>query len=88
MFRVDWLQGALDDLAGIWMQADSALRQDITAATEALDQELQADPFRNSEAREDEERVLFAYPLAAQIEIDLSARRVWVLHVWRFRRRQ
>jgi hypothetical protein len=81
------LQGALDDLASIWMQADSLLRQDITAATEALDQELQADPFRNSEAREEEERVLFAYPLAAQIEIDLSARRVWVLHIWRFRRR-
>jgi hypothetical protein len=76
MFRVEWLQRALEDLATIWMQADSALRQDITAATEALDQELQADPFRNSEAREEEERVLFAYPLAAQIEIDLSARRV------------
>jgi hypothetical protein len=87
MFRVEWLQEALDELANLWMQADSALRQAITAATHALDQELQVDPYRNSEAREDEERVLFAYPLGVQIEVDLQQRIVWILHVWRFRRR-
>jgi len=62
-------------------------RQLITAATHALDEELQIDPYRHSESREDEERVLFAYPLAVQIEVDLQQRIVWVLHAWRFRRR-
>jgi len=64
MFRVEWLQDALDELTRLWMQADSALRQAITAATHAIDQELQVDPYRQSESREDDERVLFVYPLA------------------------
>jgi hypothetical protein len=87
MFRVEWLQEALDELTGLWMQADSTFRRAITAATHILDQELQADPYRQSESRDDEERVLFAYPLAVQIEVDPQRRMVWVLHVWRFRRR-
>jgi hypothetical protein len=87
MFRVEWLQGALDDLMNIWMPADSALRQAITAATHTIDQELQADPFRQSEDRGDNERVLFVYPLGLTIEVDVANRIVWVLEVWRFRRR-
>jgi hypothetical protein len=87
MFRVEWLQEAVDELAGIWTQADSSSRQAVTAATHALDEELQANPYRQSESRDDEERVLFVYPLAVQVEVDLQRRIVWVLHVWRFRRR-
>lgn len=87
MFRVEWLQKALDELASAWMKADESLRQAITAATHTLDQELQANPYRQSESRDDEERVLFAYPLAVQVEVDRQQRIVWVLHVWRFRRR-
>jgi hypothetical protein len=41
MFQVEWLQSALDELAAIWMQADSALRQAITVATHQIDQLLQ-----------------------------------------------
>ncbi len=87
MFRVEWLQEAVDDLASIWIGANPSLRQKITVAAHTLDQELQTDPYRQSESRHDEDRVLFAYPLAVQIEIDLQKRIVWVLHVWRFRRR-
>jgi len=87
MFRVQWLQEALEELTLIWMQADSALRQAITSATHWIDQELQTDPFEHSESRDNEDRVLFVYPLAGEIEVDLQQRRVWVLHVWRFRRR-
>ncbi len=87
MFRVVWLQEALDDLAAVWVEAASALREAITTATSALDQELAADPYRNSESREDGTRILFAYPLALQIEVDPAQRVVWVLHAWRFRRR-
>jgi hypothetical protein len=87
MFRVEWLQEALDELTRIWMQADSRLRQAITAAAHAIDQELQANPYRESESRNGEDRVLFVHPLGVQIEIDLSQRIVWILHVWQFRRR-
>ncbi len=87
MWQVHWLQEALDDLTRIWTAADSQRRKEITQATHALDQELQTDPLANSESRDEGERALFVYPLGAQIEVDLEQRMVWVLHVWRFRRR-
>ena len=87
MFRVEWLQEAVDELANIWVNADTGLRHRITIAAHTLDLELRTDPYRHSESRHGEDRVLFAYPLAVQIEIDLQERIVWVLHVWRFRRR-
>jgi hypothetical protein len=86
MYRVEWIQKALDKLASIWIQADSNMRQAITAASHTIDNELQNDPFRQSESRDNDERVLFEYPLAALIQVDLQQRIVWVLHVWQFRR--
>lgn len=62
MYEVHWLQGALDDLTTIWLEGDSVLRQAITLATNALDNELARVPFQSSESREENERVLFAYP--------------------------
>jgi hypothetical protein len=32
MFRVLWIQGALDDMATLWIDADSPTRADITRA--------------------------------------------------------
>jgi hypothetical protein len=32
MFRVEWLQQATDELANVWVQADSGLRREITQA--------------------------------------------------------
>ncbi len=87
MFQVEWLQDAVDELAAIWMQADSIQRRAITESTNAVDRELQADPFRSSESREDERRVLFAYPIGVLFEVDPRERIVWLLHVWTFRRR-
>jgi uncharacterized Ntn-hydrolase superfamily protein len=87
MFRVQWLPEAVEELARIWTAADSTLRQAVTAATQALDEELRMNPYRQSESREDEWRVLSLYPLAARIKVDLQQRIVWVLHVWRYRRR-
>lgn len=87
MYRVEWIQLATDELANLWTGGDSALRHAITAATHALDQQLAADPFRGSESRGDEDRVLFVYPFGVQIEVDAQKQIVWVLHVWRFRRR-
>jgi hypothetical protein len=89
MFHVRWIQEALDDLTNIWLRADGPLREAITAAAHELEQELKADPYRKSESREqgDEERVKFVYPLGARFEIDLAQRRVWIMQVWRYRRR-
>jgi hypothetical protein len=86
MFRVEWLPEAVEELTRIWTEADSTWRQAVNAATQALDEELRMDPFRRSESREDQRRVLFEYPLAARVRVDLQQRIVWVLHVWRFRR--
>jgi hypothetical protein len=87
MFRVLWIRPALDELAALWAAGDSNLRRNITASSNLIDRELQVDPYRSSESRYDESRVLFVYPLGVQIEIELEQRIVWVLHVWRFRRR-
>jgi hypothetical protein len=85
MFRVEWLREAVSELADLWIKADSPSRQVLTEVTHALDQELQADPFRQSESREEEVRILFADPLAVLFEVELQQRIVWILHVWTFR---
>jgi hypothetical protein len=87
MFHVEWIQVAIDELSNLWTHTDSAGRRAITAATHALDQQLAADPYRESESRGGEDRVQFAYPLGVHIEIDPQKQIVWVLHVWRYRRR-
>ena len=46
MFRVEWLDEAIEELAAIWMHADSANRPVIIDASNAIDRELQANPFR------------------------------------------
>ena len=45
MYRVEWLRSALNELAAIWTNADSAKRGEITAATQAIDDGLSKDPF-------------------------------------------
>ncbi len=88
MYRVEWLSPAVDELAAIWVEEDSTLRAAITQATRMIDDELLNDPLRASESREADTRVMFAYPLGVQFDVDQRNRRVRVLHVWRFRRRQ
>jgi hypothetical protein len=75
MFRVEWLREAVDELAEIWINADSQLRQAITEETSNLDRKLQNDPFRESESREGEVRVLFAHTLGVLFEVD-AARKI------------
>jgi hypothetical protein len=65
MFRVVWLQIALDELADAWLQGDSALRKAITAASHDIDQRLGRDPHEEGESRPGGRRLTFAAPLAA-----------------------
>ena len=70
MFRVEWLQAARDGLARLWLQADSALRQAITAAAHTIDEQLQDDPLGVGESRTGNDRVLFVPPLGIRYEVD------------------
>jgi len=43
-YTVVWAQAAEDELVNIWLEGDD--RNDVTAATQAIDRELQTEPTR------------------------------------------
>ena len=88
MYRVRWKKSALDELTRTWTQADSSMRVAITAATHAIDQQLQSNPYEGSESREHGVRVLFVFPLGIRFEIDEQHSVVQVYHIWSFRKRR
>jgi hypothetical protein len=51
MFRVRWERRALNELANLWTQADAALRQAITVASQVIDQRLSQNPEEEGESR-------------------------------------
>jgi hypothetical protein len=88
MFKVLWERSARDELADLWLHADSATRRAITAATHQLDQKLRSDPIRESESRSIDERVQFEFPLGARFEIDQQRLEVRISRVWSYTRRK
>jgi hypothetical protein len=84
MFRVRWKQSALDELAALWMAADSEGRRAITAATHRIDQLLQGDPENQGESRPGGRRILFVPPLGLLYRVDPAQSVVHVLQVWRY----
>jgi hypothetical protein len=66
---------------------DTAMRQAITAATQAIDQELRNDPAVKGESREGEDRACFVPPLGVLFDIDTAKRVVRIWHVWCFAKR-
>ncbi len=87
MFRVEWLQSALNELAAIWLKADSSTRDAVTVAARQIDRQLAARPEQQGESRTGGRRILFVYPLAVVFRVDAQRRTVSVLNVWRFVRR-
>jgi plasmid stabilization system protein ParE len=87
MFRVRWERRALDELTDLWTQADSVLRQAITAASHAVDQRLQADPNGEGESRARGRRITFVPPLAVIFRVEAAGQTVSVLQVRLLRRR-
>jgi hypothetical protein len=83
-FQVVWGQRAVNDLAEIWLQGDSTLRQAVTQATHTIAHGLRDDPFETSKSREGEDRVTFASCLGVLFAVDLDLRIVRVEHVWRY----
>jgi mRNA-degrading endonuclease RelE of RelBE toxin-antitoxin system len=78
MYRVEWLQSALDDIARASIQADA---EQITAATRQIDKRLQSDPDHVGESRHGGRRIEFFAPLAVTFEVNDDDKTVAVLHV-------
>ncbi len=85
-YMVIWLRRALNELTTLWMNADSALREAITAAADQIDQKLQRFPTLQGESRADGDRVLFAEPLGVLYHVRDGAVRIF--HVWDARSRK
>jgi hypothetical protein len=82
MFIVRWKKSAQDELAHLWLQADSAQRQAITAASHTIDQLLKSQPHTRGESRSKGRRILFVPPLGLTFRINDQKATVFVLHVW------
>jgi hypothetical protein len=87
MFTVRWVRSAQNELATVWTQADSAMRQAITFSVHQIDQELQRDPENIGESRAGNERIFFLFPLGIRFEVNKDEFVVRVLHAWSYRRR-
>ena len=87
MFRVEWLQSALDELTTLWIQADPTLRPALTAASHTLDQRLSINPRREGESRSGNRRIAFFPPLFVTFDVDDDHQTVVVGQVRMFRRR-
>jgi hypothetical protein len=87
MFRVRWEEGALEELAEVWLRADSARRQDITNATHQIDEQLRNNALEAGESRPEQRRVFFFYPLGVSFRVEQDRYTASVLHVWQFQRR-
>jgi len=87
MFSVEWLQSALDNLAELWANSDSAARQVLNAACNEMDPRLARDPNNEGESRPQGRRITFVAPLAAIFRVDPVQRIVTVIRIYRFRRR-
>lgn len=87
MFRVEWLQSALNDLADVWIRGDTAQRQATNVAVRAIDFRLERNPLTESESRDNGIRITFAAPLAVTFTIDTANSIVLIHHVWTFRKR-
>jgi hypothetical protein len=87
MFRVEWLQVALDELTTLWTGADATDRQGITTASHEIDQRLSNDPSNEGESRSPGCRITFVPPLAIRFQIEADGRTVTVLQIRFFRPR-
>ena len=88
MFRVEWIDLALSNLADGWLNADSRLRADITAAAHEIERRLLRAPDRAGEMREPGTRVLIVNPLAVTFHVNVRTKTVLISSVRVHRRRE
>ena len=87
MYRVIWLQSAIDELTTFWLQADSATRKKITAASHEADRLLSDDPIARSGSRPSGRRVAIFAPLTMTLRVDANAGTVTIVQVHVFGKR-
>ena len=63
MFRVRWKQSALNELASLWIVADTQQRRAFTQAAALIDTQLQIDSDNQGESRSDNRRIFFSHHL-------------------------
>lgn len=88
MPEVRWQRSAVNELADVWLHADSAERDEITRATAIVDHRLGNDPHNEGESRPGGRRIIFVAPLAVIFRISSDRRTVSVLHIRMFRKRK
>jgi hypothetical protein len=81
-WKVVWKPESERRLTSIWL-ADR-MRQRITEAAHEIDAALATDPLNAGESREGNDRVVFAKPLGALVEVRPDKQTVNVLEVWRY----
>lgn len=86
MYNVRWTSRADNELADVWMFADSRMRPAINAAVDEMNHRLEKDPLSEGESREQGKRVSFEYPLGFSFRVE-SETLVVVGHVWSIVRR-
>jgi hypothetical protein len=84
MFEVRWTQSAPDDLARVWLDADSVQRHLITKAAADIETQLRYDPFAAGESREGNLRVLLVTPVGVFFRVHPQDRHAKIVALWAF----
>ena len=84
VYTVLYREQARDELALLWLNADSQLRAAITAASAVLETALRKNPHTIGESRTATQRIAFEPPLAVLFDIREEDRQVVVLHIWQY----
>ena len=84
MYRCDSFATALDELADIYVNADTAERDRIAGGVEAFNSGLAGDPLALGESREYDIRIAFPPLLCVHFRVNVSDRRVRVTRVTRY----
>jgi hypothetical protein len=86
VYTVLYREQARDELALLWLNADSKLRAAITAASAVLETALRTNPHAIGESRTATQRMAFEPPLAILFDVREQDRQVIVLHIWQYGR--
>ncbi|MBY0229534.1 MAG: hypothetical protein K2W96_09665 [Gemmataceae bacterium] len=71
-------------LKAAWEEGDDELRRSIICATQKIDHQLAADPADAGESRDENQRILFSFPVGVLFEIDQDQKRVNILRAWAY----
>lgn len=88
MYKVEWLPVVQDELARLWLTANSEQRGALNAATNEIDRLLRRRPNEQGESRSAGRRILIVAPLAVIFTVRADNSTAYILHVWWFSRRK